>query len=98
METIIRNVSDLPAHDRTAAERLVGHELTPNQQLVIVVKEQVVINQVVKYQNGNVAVSDTSSASKLPDWCNVYQGLSDKEIEELEGVILTRADLSRPVE
>lgn len=93
METIIRNISDLPAHDRSAAERLVGHELTSNQQLVIVVQDQV-----AKYQNGNLAISDSSSASKLPDWCNVYDGLSDKEINELEKVILTRADLSRPGE
>jgi hypothetical protein len=93
METIVRNVSDLPAIDRSAAERLVGHELALNQQLVIFLK-----NQVVKNQNGSVAVSETSSAQKLPEWCNVYQGLSGKEIDELEKSILPRADLSRPHE
>lgn len=31
----------------------------------------------------------------LPEWCNVYAGLSDEEIAELEETILTRADLTR---
>lgn len=89
MEKIVRNVSDLPANDRSAAEQLVGHELTPDQQLVIV----------VQYQNGNVVISDSSNpASKLPEWCNVYKGMSDQEVGDLERVILTRADLSRPTE
>lgn len=93
METIIRNVSDLPANDRSAAERLVGHELTPNQQLVIVVKDQV-----AKKPMSSVSVSDPPSTPKLPDWCNVYQGLSDQDIDEVEKIILNRADLSRPGE
>lgn len=32
----------------------------------------------------------------LPDWCNVYEGLSDEEIADLQRIILQRADLSRP--
>ena len=35
---------------------------------------------------------------KLPEWCNVYEGLTDEEIADLEKTILTRADLSRPSE
>jgi hypothetical protein len=34
----------------------------------------------------------------LPEWCNVYAGLSDDEIAILEKSILTRADLTRPSE
>jgi predicted DNA-binding antitoxin AbrB/MazE fold protein len=32
----------------------------------------------------------------LPAWCNVYEGLSDDEVADLEKVILQRADLTRP--
>jgi hypothetical protein len=34
----------------------------------------------------------------LPAWCNVYEGLSEGEIADLERIVLTRADLSRPME
>ncbi len=34
----------------------------------------------------------------LPDWCNVYAGLSDEEIAEIEKIVLRRADLTRPTE
>lgn len=90
METIIRNVSDLPANDRTAAERLVGHELALNQQLVIVVT-----NQVATGQSGKGVSAGSFPTPKLPDWCNVYGGLSDKEVSDVEATILNRADLSR---
>jgi hypothetical protein len=38
----------------------------------------------------------SGNASALPDWCNVYDGLSDDEIAAAEQVILQRADLTRP--
>lgn len=37
-----------------------------------------------------------TAAGKLPEWCNVYAGLTDDEIADLEKRILTRADLTRP--
>jgi len=46
------------------------------------------------------SVEQTPSAARgggsLPDWCNVYDGLTDDEIEDVEAVILNRSDLSRP--
>jgi hypothetical protein len=45
--------------------------------------------------NGEQATSSGSAAGSLPEWCNVYAGLSEDEIDELESVILNRADLSR---
>jgi hypothetical protein len=32
----------------------------------------------------------------LPDWCRVYEGLSDQEIAEVENDVLDRAVLTRP--
>lgn len=37
-----------------------------------------------------------SDRVELPEWCNVYDGLTDQQLEEMEAVILERADLSRP--
>jgi hypothetical protein len=44
------------------------------------------------------AVADGNGAPVLPEWCNVYAGLSDEEIQDLEKTILTRADLTRSSE
>ena len=32
----------------------------------------------------------------LPDWCDVYKGLSDAEIAEVEEIALRRSKLHRP--
>lgn len=39
---------------------------------------------------------DTISNGGLPTWCNVFEGLSDEEIADIEQAILRRADLNRP--
>jgi hypothetical protein len=88
METVIRNVGDIDA--RQALEHVVGHRLRENQQLVIgIVTPQVAPKDAPGGGNG---------APTLPDWCNVYSGLSDDRIADLEKYILPRADFSRPSE
>lgn len=43
--------------------------------------------------------SDTDAAGDtLPEWCQVYAGLSDEEIADLERAVLSRADFNRPVD
>jgi hypothetical protein len=41
-----------------------------------------------------VQVDSGADEGRLPEWCNVYEGLADEEIADLEKTILTRADLS----
>ena len=89
METVVRNVRDLRGNERSAAEGLVGHSLRENQKLVI----RVVNIDLTTDHPGN-----GTREGKLPEWCNVYEGLTDEEIADLEKTILTRADLSRPSE
>ncbi len=87
METIVRNIGELNAGERSAIERLVGHSLSENQQLVIQV------------MNVDLAKEEPASTigGALPEWCRVYEGLSDIAVEAVEEVALTGADLSRSV-
>lgn len=86
MESVVRNVRDLNQNDRSTLERVVGQHLRENQQLVI---------QVMTVDAPAPAGHNGAASGQLPDWCNVYEGLTDAEIADLEQVILTRADLSR---
>ena len=79
METVVPNIRDLSGNERSAAERLVGHALRENQQLVI---------QVVNIDLGSPPSGNGTDAGKLPDWCNVYEGLADAEIAEIEKSIV----------
>ena len=90
METVIRNVGDIDARDRQALEHVLGQRLRENQQLVIGI-----VNLHVPPDG---APRGTNGTPTLPEWCNVYSGLSDDDIADLEKAILQRADFSRPSE
>ena len=85
METVIRHVRDLGASERSALEQLVGHTLHENQQLVI---------QVMTF-NVPAAGAPRPAGATLPDWCKVFEGLTDEEIAAVESVALQRANLTR---
>ena len=86
METIVRNVGDLDRGDRTVLERVVGHSLGESQRLII---------QVMALEKPASGQSPTGSLPDLPEWSDVYAGLSDAEIDELDAAIRERANLSR---
>ena len=87
MESFIHNVRDLNGNDRSAVERLVGHTLGQNQQLVI---------QIVDPGLSTAEEGPGQEGGELPDWCNVYEGLSDDQIADLERAISRRLDLTHP--
>ncbi len=90
MESIIRNVRDIEHGERKVLEHLVGRQLQENQQLIISVV-------VLGSESGEGAqATEPAPSDQLPDWCNVYEGLTEKEIDELESIILQRANLTRP--
>ncbi len=93
MESLIRNVGDIDAHDRQALEHVLGQTLRENQQLVIHI-----VNLNVDVETATTESEQQGTKPQLPDWCNVYEGMSEAEVEDLEGTILTRADLSRTAE
>ncbi|HLJ11334.1 MAG TPA: hypothetical protein VKU82_09095 [Planctomycetaceae bacterium] len=89
METFIRNVGDIDAHDRQALERVLGQSLRENQQLVIGI-----VNPQVPPQGAQEPLPrGINGAPALPEWCNVYAGLSDEEIADIEAIILRATSL-----
>ncbi|MEX2118616.1 MAG: hypothetical protein WD847_03325 [Pirellulales bacterium] len=86
MENIVRNVRDIDSADREVLEHVVGRELLENQQIIISVV------------NLDMAATPPDAARQpvggLPDWCNVYEGLTVDEIDEIEKSIV-RSTTSR---
>lgn len=91
MDTIIRNVQDIDTADRSALEHLLGQKLRERQQVVI---QLVSLDLAAPVEVGQVSAPVTA----LPEWCHVFEGLSDQELQELDQVILSRADLTRSTE
>lgn len=86
METITRQVGELQANERSAAELLLGHRLRGNERLILQVLERDVVLP---------ATQDSRPAQTLEDWARVYDGLNDEEIETIDAIAKTRAKLAR---
>jgi hypothetical protein len=90
METSTYQVRDIDPADRQVLEGLVGQRLRDDQHVVIGVL--------------NPAAAPTRESpnkaepAEVPSWWNVYEGLSDVEIERLDQAIRQRANLTRFVE
>jgi hypothetical protein len=92
MERITRNVRDLRDDERQVYEAALGAKLRENQQIVL----EVVTAAPNVAPDGRAGSSEARQpASPLPEWCNVYDGLSQDEIAELENVILDRDGWAR---
>jgi hypothetical protein len=86
METITRQVGDLRDNERSAAELLLGHRLRGNERLILQVLDLDVVQPTVQ---------DSRPAQTLDDWAQVYDGLSEDEIETIDAIAKTRANLTR---
>ncbi len=85
METSLNiDVATLDATHRQALEEVIGRELGANQRLIISVID------VAMPQNGTPRPVQT-----LEEWTNVYEGLSEDEIEAVDKIAKTRANLTR---
>lgn len=78
------DVAALDAPHRQALEEVIGHQLATSQRLIISVIEVAV-----------PADSSPRPAQTLEQWTNIYNGLDERQIEEVDAVAKTRADLSR---
>jgi hypothetical protein len=83
MESVTRNVKDIDSADRLALEHVLGQPLSESQQVVI---------HVQPLNLSGVSVDPgqplPATPSRLPAWCNVYEGLSDAEVAEIEQSIV----------
>jgi hypothetical protein len=82
MDTVTRSVKDIAAADRRAIEHVIGQHLSESQRIVIQVLNA---NTVPSAQTP--AEKTGNSSVQLPDWCNVYEGLSDSQIADIEAAI-----------
>ena len=88
MESIVRNVRDIDASDRRSLEQIVGQTLRDNQRVIIQLAE-------INVPKQEAAQNDARSRQTLEDWTSVYDGLSAEDIEEIDKIAKTRADLTR---
>jgi hypothetical protein len=90
MESVIRKVRDIDENERHVLERALGRELKDNQQVII---------QVVMPGNEapeQIGAADGQESDDLPEWCNVYEGLTDQQIANVDAAVRERANLTRP--
>ena len=87
MEKITRHVQDLGSEEKRVYESVLGHALHANQQIILHV--------ITPQETAEETPTTQQPPGTLPDWCNVYDGLSDEEIDEMEKVILDRSNWSR---
>ncbi len=85
MEAALKiDVATLDRSHRLALEEVIGCELAANQRLIISVIE--------------VTLPESSGArpvQTLDDWTSVYDGLSEREIDEIDHIARARANLTR---
>jgi hypothetical protein len=90
MEPIIRHVREIDTNERLVLEHVIGRPLRENQEVII---------QVVTLENQPVGEAEeqaVSQSGKLPEWCNVFEGLGTEQLADVQAVILQRSDLTRP--
>ena len=81
MDSVTRNVADIDAADRQALEHVIGRSLSTSQQVVINVVDIPAASAVSEKQ-------PPTTPTRLPDWCNVYEGLTDDEVADIEASII----------
>jgi hypothetical protein len=84
---VTRNVAEIAPPDRRVPEHVLGAPLADGQQ---VTERAFSPAECEAYANGEPG----SFGDKLPEWCNVYEGLSDEDVAAIEAVVLSRGDLT----
>lgn len=89
-KTIVRDVRDIDRGDRRAIEHALGETLRDDQRLVV---RLVPLPEPAGTEPSRVAAQDAYAG--LPDWCDVFQGLTNDQIAEVERTTGRRLDLTR---
>lgn len=84
MESDVKiDVGSLDVPHRRALEEMIGRQLAENQRLIIHVAEI------------EIPAVEPQPAQSLDDWTSLYAGLSEQEIEGIDRIVKTRANLTR---
>ncbi len=94
MDTIIRNVRDIAEADRSALEHVLGQPLAENQQIVVRIVDAAPAGKAASDRPSRVEATD-SSTTHLDDWCNVLEGMSEKDLADFDATLSQRPVLSR---
>jgi hypothetical protein len=86
MDTVTLKVADIAPADRYALEHAFGVPLHEHRQVVL---------KVVEISEPEPIATGKSEAPALPEWCNVYAGMSDEDVDRLDRAIRQRLDLTR---
>ncbi len=89
MKTVTCDIRDLPLSERSALERIVGHQLRETTQIIV---------NVVDVDVSPAAPIITPLEPDVPELWKIYDGLSEEEIETLDQVLRQRANLTRDFE
>ncbi len=88
METISRIVGKMHTQERSAAELLVGHALREHERVIV---------HVLALDAEEMPSENLQPVAALPDWCNVYAGMTDQEVDDVQQSI-TRCTVTRSFE
>ncbi len=83
MDSIILQVSELGDEERRFLERALGQPLGDEAQVTLGVTHRAAPMEL------------PPSSAEVPSWWNVYDGLSEAEVDELDAAIRQRANLTR---
>jgi hypothetical protein len=83
-ENLKIDVAALDQVHRRALEEVIGRDLSANQRLIISISEVMPSRR-----------DQARPAQSVDDWTKVYEALSDAEIEAIDRIAKTRADLTR---
>ena len=89
MDTITRDVRDLPKSERSALERLIGHELRETERVIV---------QIINVVSETTNEKQSAKADFVPQWWNIYDGLSDSQVDLLDKAVTQRVDMTRSTE
>ena len=105
MESISRNVGDLTITERQVYETVLGHQIHAGQRIIVQLIDVDASNAI---EGDNAKAQPTTSSlengkhqhgdATLPEWCDVYRGLSDEEVEAVEESVLARSPDSRNID
>jgi hypothetical protein len=84
METIKR-LSDVDPSDLPTVERLFGQRIDSTTGFVLILKSE-------DHPSTDIPAG---SQDRLPDWCNVLEGMSDEDLADLDAAINEPVRLSR---